>query len=145
MDLGASTVWWLTAGLLVAAELATGTFYLLMLALGAVVAALAAHAGLGSNAQQVLAAVVGGGSVALWHLYQRRKPAAPPASANRDINLDIGSSVKVEQWHPDGTARVSYRGAGWDARYVGAGSPLPGEHVVRAVEGNRLMLDRANP
>lgn len=142
MDLGASTVWWLTTGVLVAAELATGTFYLLMLALGAAAAALAAHAGLGSNAQQVLAAVVGGGAIALWHWRQRRKPGAPPASANRDINLDIGSHVKVEHWHPDGTARVQYRGAGWDARYVGTGAPAPGEHVVHSVEGNRLMLDR---
>ena len=42
MDWSASTGWWLAAGVLVAAELATGTFYLLMLALGA-----AAGAGLG--------------------------------------------------------------------------------------------------
>ena len=35
MDWSASTGWWLAAGVLVAAELATGTFYLLMLALGA--------------------------------------------------------------------------------------------------------------
>ena len=31
-----STVWWLVTGALVAAELMTGTFYLLMLAIGAV-------------------------------------------------------------------------------------------------------------
>ena len=34
MDLSSPTLWWLLAGALVAAELATGTFYLLMLALG---------------------------------------------------------------------------------------------------------------
>lgn len=145
MDLGASTVWWLVTGVLVAAELATGTFYLLMLALGAAAAALAAHAGLGASAQQVLAAVVGGGAIALWHWRRRQRPDAPPASANRDVLLDVGSSVKVEHWHADGTARVHYRGAGWDARWVGAGAPSAGAHVVRSVEGNRLMLDRAEP
>ena len=34
MDLNTSTLWWLVAGALVAAELLTGTFYLLMLAIG---------------------------------------------------------------------------------------------------------------
>ena len=43
MDLSGATGWWIVAGVLVAAELATGTFYLLMLALGAAAAALAAH------------------------------------------------------------------------------------------------------
>ena len=38
-----STLWWLLAGGIVAAELLTGTFYLLMLALGVAAAAIAAH------------------------------------------------------------------------------------------------------
>mgnify|MGYP003345071551 CR=1 FL=1 len=40
-DLPASTLWWIGAGMLVILELLTGTFYLLMLALGAVAAAAA--------------------------------------------------------------------------------------------------------
>ena len=39
------TLWWLVTGAIVVAELLTGTFYLLMLGLGAVAAALAAHLG----------------------------------------------------------------------------------------------------
>ncbi|MFN5166768.1 MAG: NfeD family protein, partial [Pseudomonadota bacterium] len=39
MDLSAPTLWWVLAGVLVAVELATGTFYLLMSALGAAGAA----------------------------------------------------------------------------------------------------------
>jgi membrane protein implicated in regulation of membrane protease activity len=35
MDWNWATAWWIVAGVLVAAELATGTFYLLMLAAGA--------------------------------------------------------------------------------------------------------------
>ncbi|HSM22228.1 MAG TPA: NfeD family protein, partial [Rubrivivax sp.] len=50
-------LWWLATGGLVAAELATGTFYLLMLALGCVAGALAAHAGLGATGQVAAAAV----------------------------------------------------------------------------------------
>jgi membrane protein implicated in regulation of membrane protease activity len=40
-----STLWWLLAGTAVGVELATGTFYLLMLALGLAAAAVAAHMG----------------------------------------------------------------------------------------------------
>jgi len=39
-----STIWWLIAGSLVGIELMTGTFYLLMLAIGASAGAIAAHA-----------------------------------------------------------------------------------------------------
>src|SRR5688500_16392511 len=57
------TVWWLLAGAAVAVELATGTFYLLMLALGMAAAAIAAHLGASIPLQLVTAAVVGGGAV----------------------------------------------------------------------------------
>ncbi len=145
MDLGASTNWWLVAGLLVAAELVTGTFYLLMLALGAAAGALAAHAGFSSNTQMVCAAVLGGGAVAMWVLRNAMKPVAAQATANADVNLDIGSPVQVPQWLTDGTARIHYRGADWDARFVGTDPPSAGQHVIRAIEGNRLLLDRAAP
>jgi len=139
MDWSASTLWWLAAGALVAAELATGTFYLLMLALGAATGALAAHAGLAGTTQVLAAALLGGGAVVLWHL-RRRQPAAPAAGANPDIHLDIGSTVQVAQWSADGSARVSYRGAAWDVRHVGAGQPRPGAHVIRGVDGNCLLV-----
>lgn len=140
MDLGATTTWWIAAGLLVAAELATGTFYLLMLALGAAAAALAALAGLALPGQLVAGAVVGGGAVALWRARRARGPKAEPPSRNRDVNLDIGQRVHVDAWQPDGTARVHYRGAAWSARYAGAGEPAAGDHVIRAVDGSELQL-----
>jgi membrane protein implicated in regulation of membrane protease activity len=142
MDWSLSTWWWLTAGVLVAAELATGTFYLLMLAVGAVAAALAAHSGLTFSGQLIVAALIGGGAVAAWHLKRKREPAALPAHANRDVNLDIGERVSVAAWRPDGSATVTYRGAAWQARWHGAGVPTPGEHVIRGIDGTRLLLDR---
>ena len=63
MNWNAPTWWWLITGALVAAELATGTFYLLMLAVGTAAAAVAAHLGLGPNAQLVVGALIGGGAV----------------------------------------------------------------------------------
>ena len=143
MDWSDATGWWIVAGVLVAAELATGTFYLLMLALGALAAAMASHLGLPFNAQMLVAALVGGGAVAGWHVKRRREPAAVPASENRDVNLDIGETVHVAAWQPDGAAQVSYRGANWSVRYAGSGTPQPGSHVIRAVDGNRLLLERS--
>ncbi len=143
MDWSQSTGWWLAAGVLVAAELATGTFYLLMLALGAAAGALAAHAGLALTGQIATAALLGGGAVAVWHQRRSRQPKALPAATNPDVNLDVGGTVQVAQWQADGSARISYRGSAWDARHVGSGQPQPGAHVIRAVEGNRLLLERA--
>ena len=143
MDWSASTGWWLAAGVLVAAELATGTFYLLMLALGAAAGALAAHAGLQLTWQIGTAAVVGASAVVVWHLRRSRQPAAAPASTNPDVNLDVGGTVQVPAWGADGCARIAYRGSHWEARHVGPGHAAPGLHVIRAVEGNRLLLERA--
>ncbi|MCW5660643.1 MAG: NfeD family protein [Burkholderiaceae bacterium] len=144
MSWASSTLWWVVAGGLVAAELATGTFYLLMLALGAAAAALAAHTGAGVTLQLVMAAIVGGGAVTAWRLHRQRQPKAPPAESNRDVNLDIGSRVQVGAWNPDGTAHVAYRGATWAARHQGSGPAQPGMHVIVAVRGNELVLQRAD-
>ena len=79
MDWNNPTLWWLAAGLLVAAELASGTFYLLMVALGCAAGALAAHAGLGATAQMLVAAVVGAGATTAW--YRTRRQAPPPGTS----------------------------------------------------------------
>ncbi|ODV06889.1 MAG: hypothetical protein ABT20_12635 [Rubrivivax sp. SCN 70-15] len=140
MDWTAATPWWVGAGVLVALELATGTFYLLMLSLGCVAGALAAHLGLGSAAQWSAAAVLGFGATALWHWRRARQPRSAPAASNRDVNLDIGQTVKVEAWADDGTARVRYRGSSWSVKFAGPGTPTPGEHMIVAVEGSTLQV-----
>ncbi len=137
-----ATVWWISAGLLVAAELASGTFYLLMLAVGAVAGALAAHLGASLTGQALTAAFLGGAAVVGWHLKRSRRPAPAPAASNPDVNLDIGRPVQVEAWTADGLARVQYRGAAWQARFIGSAPARSGLHVIRAVEGSCLLLDR---
>ena len=143
MDLSGPAGWWIVAGILVAAELATGTFYLLMLALGAAAAAVAGHLGVAFNGQLLAAAVVGGGAVAAWRVKRRQQSPPLPAGANRDVNLDIGETVHVTAWDAEGGAQVSYRGASWSVRYAGSGTPQPGAHVIRGLDGNRLLLEPA--
>ncbi len=145
MDWQASTIWWVACGLVVAAELATGTLYLLMIALGLASAAIAAHLGLSATAQVVVAAVVGGGTTALWHWKRARTPQSAPVQRNRDANLDIGEHVRVASWDADRSTRVNHRGSTWTARLVPGAAAAPGEHRVAAVEGNWLVLEPVEP
>ena len=140
MDLSASTWWWLVAGLLVVAELSVGSFYMLMLALGCVAGAVAAHLGAGYPTQLFTAAIVGAGTTALWHYRRARAPRSAPVESNRDANLDIGQTLQVDAWDAQGAARVSYRGSAWNVEYRGPGAPAPGAHVIVAVQGNRLIV-----
>lgn len=141
MDLSAATGWWVAAGIAVAAELATGTFYLLMIALGLAAAAVAAHLGVPLPMQIVVAALVGGGTTAFWYWHRRSRGSTDRvAHHNRDVNLDIGERVHVDGWSADRTAQVRYRGSGWTARLAPGATAVAGEHVVSAVEGNWLVL-----
>ena len=138
-----STIWWTLTGVAVAVELVTGTFYLLMVGIGLAAAAVAAHAGGSMPAQQVTAAIVGGGAVAAWHFLRgRRRGHEPEAQANRDVNLDIGETVHVDHWQPDGTAVVRYRGANWTVTSAGGPPHTTGAHRVREVVGSRLVVEK---
>jgi membrane protein implicated in regulation of membrane protease activity len=139
-----STVWWLLTGAAVAAELLTGTFFLLMLALGLAAGAVAAHLGGGIATQLVSAAVVGGGAVVAWHKWRKMHRTTLPASANQDVNLDIGQTVQVDQWNADGTAHVKYRGADWTVALTNPNPSAPaGAYRIVAVQGSRLIVQAA--
>ena len=137
-----STIWWLLTGAAVAVELMTGTFYLLMLAVGLAAAALAAHLGAGTVMQLLVAALVGGGAVVAWYFIRGKRPVALSAGANRDVNLDVGETVNVECWNPDGTATVKYRGANWTVIHRAGNTPSTGPHRVAEVIGSRLLVDK---
>ena len=137
-----STIWWLMVGGAVAAELVTGTFYLLMLAIGLAAGALAAHAGLPAASQLLAAAVVGSAGVVGCYWFRKKNPSAQPASSNRDVNLDVGESVHVDAWNADGTAQVRYRGAQWTVVLRPGNAPSAGAYRVAEVIGNRLLVDK---
>ena len=138
-----STIWWVLAGVAIAVELVTGTFYLLMLSLGLIAAAIAAHLGAPTTLQLIVAALVGGGSVVAWRSYKQKTPCAPPASANHDVNMDIGETVHVEGWNPDGTGTVKYRGAQWSVSIKPGETPQPGLYTVIEVVGSRLVVKKS--
>lgn len=137
-----STLWWLLAGSAVALELFTGTFYLLMLAVGMVAAALAAHAGAGTTVQLIVAAIVGSAAVVGWYLVKKRRDGDPSVRSMRSVNLDVGEMIQIDEWNPDGTASVKYRGAQWTVIQRPGNAPTPGTYRVAELVGNRLLVDK---
>lgn len=142
-----TTIWGVLAGLAIGLELLTGTFYLLMFALGLIVAALAAYLGFGLGVQLLVAALVSGGAVAAWRLKQL-KPSERSVQTDSDVHLDIGSTVEVATWSSLGTARVMHRGAQWAARHSEKGSQEhdhfeTGIYRIAAIEGNTLVLAKS--
>lgn len=140
--MGEAGIWLLLAGATVTLELLTGTFYLLMLAIGLMAGALAATMGVSLTGQMLVAAAIGGGAVALWHWRRSKRPAPMPAQANRDVHLDIGDMVQVAHWNADGTASVHFRGAQWTAIAAEPREALiPGNFRIKEMRGNRLVIE----
>lgn len=137
-----STLWWLLAGSSVALELFTGTFYLLMLAVGMAAGALAAHAGLGMVAQLTVAALTGSALVVAWYFIKKRRDGDPSVRTLRSVNLDVGEILQIDEWNQDGTASVKYRGAQWTVIHRPGNSPAPGSYRVAELVGSRLLVDK---
>lgn len=132
--------WAVVAGALVALELATGTFYLLVLGFGAAAAAVSAMAGQGLITQMVVAAAVGGLGAVVLGQWRKRRAATPQES--QDQHLDLGATVMVEAWDEQGTAQVKHRGAIWSAVLAPHQTPATGAHRIQALSGNRLVLEK---
>lgn len=134
---------WAIAGLvLVIAELLSGTFYLLMLAVAAFGAALAAYLGLQFSSQVIVAAVVSGVGCYAVYLHRARSDTRQMPS------IDAGMPATFEQWIDQATrlARVRYRGAPWEARVEGGEIPAPGSLVyVVNIDGNTLKVAAKRP
>lgn len=139
-----STVWWVLAGGIVAVELLTGTFYLLMLSFGFVAAAMAAHAGATMAIQLVVAATFSSGSVIAWRLYRKSTSNEVSANTNQSGNLDVGETIQIDAWRPDGTSTVKYRGANWSVATLEDAAPLAaGRYRIVEVVGSRLIVKRS--
>jgi membrane protein implicated in regulation of membrane protease activity len=134
-------IWFAAACVLLIAEMATGTFYLLMIAIGAAVGGLAALGGMNGVVQSVLAAVVALIATAVLRR-SRFGTAVVDAARDPDVNPDIGQSIVVAEWSSNAphTARVMYRGALWDVELAVGGDARAGNFVIREVRGNRLIV-----
>ncbi len=134
---------WLIAGfILIIAELVSGTFYLLVLGIAALVASGVGYAGGAFVWQAVTAAAVAVAGVVGVHRYRQ---TITPA---RMRGLDFAQPAAFDSWINKGAghARVKYRDALWDAQVAGDASGEPGEILyITAVDGSTLRVSKTRP
>lgn len=129
--------WWIACIALIGAELVSGTFYLLMAALGLAAAALLSYADTTLTQQVTTAAIVSGGAVAIWHLIRSRSQTEVDLVAS-----DVGQTVQVNNWLENGSTSVQYRGANWTATLANPHAErTTGPHRIVAVDGTRLRIE----
>jgi membrane protein implicated in regulation of membrane protease activity len=134
--------WLVAAGVLVVLELLSGTFYLLMIAIGLACGALAAWLGASAALQTVVAGIVGVIATALLHKSRLGRPSRHNAARDQNVNLDIGQRVTVPAWQ-DGRARVMYRGALWDVELGQGATAKAGDFRIVEVQGSRLIVSNS--
>lgn len=137
----ASYVYWFLAGLiLLGLEMVSGTFYLLVLGIALFIGGGAALAGFGAPLQFALAAIAG---IVGTALLRKLRPARLAVADEQ--SLDVGQPVQVLTWHDNGTARVHYRGAEWDAEPESPDMPRDGTFYIKALRGAILILTHNKP
>jgi len=136
-------VLWAILGLgLVIVELLTGTFYLLVLGIAAFGAAIAAWLGQGFPVQVIIMAAIAALGCYGVHVYRAKN------STRQMAPVDAGQPASFESWVDQGArlARVSYRGASWEALVDGDAAVESGAllYVVTA-NGNTLKVTSRRP
>jgi len=135
--------WMVTAGVMVIMELFSGTFYLLMIALGLAAGGVAALLGASQEMQYIVAAIVGVTATLALHNSKYGWKKNAEARQDPNVNMDIGQSITVKEWQDNGngkfTARAMYRGALWDVE-LQAPAAGAGVFTIVEVQGSRLMV-----
>ena len=140
-------LWFVAAGVVVILEIFSGTFYLLMIAVGLAAAGVGALLGAGEPAQYIIAAVVG--AAATYALRRSKFGMHKKGDAARDpnVNLDIGQTLVINEWKNDGAhhhARVMYRGAMWDVDLASGAVAETGTFTIQEIRGSRLIVANSN-
>ena len=138
---------WVIGGIgLAIAELMSGTFYLLVLGIAALVAGGVAWFGAPFLAQVIVAGAIAVAGV-FW-IRSRRHALASPDMAP----LDVGQPVTLQSWvsQADRAARVMYRDALWDAVIDGElGRDFGGESgevfYITRIDGSTLRVAKRKP
>lgn len=115
--------WFVFAALVAMAEVFSGTFYLLAVALGLAGVGAMLALGLGLSAGLALGAgLMLLGVAGVWHWRQRSILSSPTV-----MDLDLGAEVALVSYQAGNPhhGRVRYRGCEWDAQLSFTGSPPP--------------------
>ena len=127
--------WFLLALILIGLEMATGTFYLLIVAIAMAIGGTADLLGLIFPAQLALAALAGITGIILLLRWK-----SAHVSEITSQSLDIGQPVKILTWYDEQTARVFYRGTEWDAELEAKEDGHEGVFYIKDIRGSVLVL-----
>lgn len=133
-------IWFVAAVALVIVELNTGTFYLLMVAVGLAAGGVGALLGLSPGAQTLVAALVAAVLIAGLRRTRFGKLRRGTAASDPDVNIDIGQELDVPAWDVNRCARVPYRGADWNVELAPDCAAAPGRYRIVAVRGSTLVV-----
>ncbi|WP_343737911.1 NfeD family protein [Achromobacter sp.] len=133
-------IWLGLAALALIGELATGTFYLLLVALGLAAGGIAAWLNAGLQWELVACGVVLLLGLVVLRKTRVLKKREVNSARNADVILDIGQTVTVEAWSDSGSTRVWHRGAHWQAELAKGHAAQPGEHTITELRGSILVL-----
>ncbi len=132
--------WFLMALVMLGLEMASGTFYLLVLSISMMLGGSAAYYGVSLEVQLIVCTL---GVVFGVLILRKLKPGQ--IKGGNSASLDIGQPVQVLTWHQNGSARVFYRGTEWDAELDSADIPRDGALFIVAVRGSVLILTNIKP
>jgi membrane protein implicated in regulation of membrane protease activity len=133
-------VWWILGLILVGAELLTGTFYLFAAGVAFLACGVVAWLGASIPIQLLVASVLSFLGSYAAHQWRIRKGTPPPQPS-----LDVGQSVEVQMWQPDGTARVVYRGTQWTAELAERGGRRERTMYIVGTRGSTLLIAPERP
>lgn len=138
--MAAHWMWWILGVMLIGAELVTGTFYLLALGIAFLLGGVVAWAGAPIALQLLVAAILSVAGTFAAHRVRERRVMPPPQAP-----LDVGQAVQVQVWHPDGTARVTYRGTQWDAELARRDGARERTMYIVGTRGSTLIVSADRP
>lgn len=133
-------LWFGLAALALMGELATGTFYLLLVGLGLGAGGLAAALDASGEMALVACSAVILLGLVLLRMAGVLKKREVDSTSNADVNIDIGQHVLVEHWADERRTRVKYRGASWEAELDYGVERGLGRHVITGIRGATLVI-----
>lgn len=131
--------WFLLSLILLAMEMATGTFYLLIASIATAMGGLAAWLSAGVEWQYTLSALTAVTGTLGLRLWKSRH------AGKANIDLDAGQSVQILTWLDNGCARVLYRGTEWDAEPETAELSHEGIFYIKEMRGSSLIITHHKP
>jgi membrane protein implicated in regulation of membrane protease activity len=133
-------IWFGLAVLALIGELATGTFTLLLIAVGLAAGGVAVIVGVDLPVQLIVCSISVVAGLLVLRASGVLKKRHVEVGRNVAVNLDIGQIVTVEDWADQREARVWYRGASWQVALASGCDPTPGEQVIVEIRGSQLIV-----